>query len=144
MYDCGVSLNPAIDIGQVEGAFVFGIGTFLSEEVVIDESNGTLLSNGTWDYKPPASKCIPVEFNVTFLENSKNPTGVLSSKATGEPPYSFANSVYFALRHCIDAAREDAGLNLNYSLDIPATQQKIVAALSLNPLKHFNLEGNES
>lgn len=144
VYDCGVSLNPAIDIGQVEGAFVFGIGTFLSEEVVIDESNGTLLSNGTWDYKPPASKCIPVEFNVTFLENSKNPTGVLSSKATGEPPYSFANSVYFALRHCIDAAREDAGLNLNYSLDIPATQQKIVAALSLNPLKHFNLEGNES
>jgi xanthine dehydrogenase/oxidase len=138
VYDCGVSLNPAIDIGQVEGAFVFGIGTFLMEEVLMDE-NGILLTNGTWDYKPPASKSIPVEFNVKFLENSNNPSGILSSKATGEPPYSFANSVYFALRRCINAARLDAGLKLGYDLDIPATQKRIVAALAVDPIKDFQL-----
>ena len=130
VYDCGVSLNPLIDLGQVEGAFCFGIGTFLLEEVVRDATNGQMLSNGTWNYKPPTSKCIPVEFNVAFLKGSNNnPHGILSSKATGEPPYALANSVYFALRYCIDEARKANGCKpLDYELDIPATQARILKA----------------
>jgi xanthine dehydrogenase/oxidase len=131
VYDCGVSLNPLVDLGQVEGAFCFGIGTFLTEEVVRDETNGQMLSNGTWDYKPPTSKCIPVEFNVAFLKGATdNPHGILSSKATGEPPYSLANSIYFALRYCIDEARKENKCTENeYDLDVPATQERILNAI---------------
>lgn len=130
VYDCGVSLNPLIDLGQVEGAFCFGVGTFLTEEVVRDEKTGQMLSNGTWDYKPPTSKCIPCDFNVAFLKGATdNPHGILSSKATGEPPYSLANSVYFALRYCIDEARkENKCTETEYNLDVPATQQRILNA----------------
>jgi xanthine dehydrogenase molybdopterin-binding subunit B len=57
IYDCGKSLNPAVDIGQVEGAFVQGIGFFMTEDV--EMKNGTLVSDGTWTYKVPTVDTIP-------------------------------------------------------------------------------------
>ena len=50
------SMNPSVDIGQVEGAFIMGIGFWLTEKMVYDETTGQLLTAGTWDYKPPVSK----------------------------------------------------------------------------------------
>lgn len=68
------------DIGQVEGAVVMGLGYFTSEEVRYDEKNGQNLTIGTWKYKPPSAKDIPIDFRVELLKNAPNPSGVLRSK----------------------------------------------------------------
>ena len=64
MYDCGQSLNPLLDVGQVEGAFVMGLGLFLTEDVVFDGTTGDLLSVGTFEYKPPFPLDIPQKMAV--------------------------------------------------------------------------------
>eukprot|EP00595_Chromulina_sp_UTEXLB2642_P001383 CAMPEP_0196762962 /NCGR_PEP_ID=MMETSP1095-20130614/3124_1 /TAXON_ID=96789 ORGANISM="Chromulina nebulosa, Strain UTEXLB2642" /NCGR_SAMPLE_ID=MMETSP1095 /ASSEMBLY_ACC=CAM_ASM_000446 /LENGTH=826 /DNA_ID=CAMNT_0042115135 /DNA_START=1752 /DNA_END=4232 /DNA_ORIENTATION=+ len=120
-YDCGQSLNPAVDIGQIEGGFVMGLGYFLTEAVNYDTSNGYLKSVGTWEYKPPLSSDIPSKFSITFLKNVYNNSGILGSKAVGEPPYIISNSIYFALKMAIKSARSDAGINKYFELDVPST-----------------------
>lgn len=82
VYDCGQSLNPAIDIGQIEGGFVMGIGYFLTERVSYD-SSGQLQSVGTWEYKPPLALDVPSVFNVTFLKDLYNNEGILGPKRSG-------------------------------------------------------------
>lgn len=128
LFDCGVSLNPAVDIGQVEGAFVQGIGYFLTEHIEIDQTTGRNLTNGTWEYKPPSQKDIPIVFNVGLLKDAPNPVGVLRSKASGEPPYALACSVFFAVKHAVMAARKDAGLAQEVELKQPATVYRIQQA----------------
>lgn len=120
VYDCGKSLNPAVDIGQIEGAYMMGLGYFLTERVSYD-SNGVLQSAGTWEYKPPMIQEVPSVFNVTLLKKSPNKNGILGSKAVGEPPYVLANSVYFATKQAIMAARKDAGVSGFVSLDANLT-----------------------
>jgi len=133
LLDCGTSLNPDIDAGQVQGAFVMGLGYYLSEEFVWDEATGANLSNGTWEYKPPCSRDIPVEFNVALLSNAPNPAGILSSKASGEPSITASCAALFAVQHAISAAREDEGNADPVSLSAPATGEAITAAAMLAP-----------
>ncbi|WAR19141.1 XDH-like protein, partial [Mya arenaria] len=109
MYGRGTTLNPMVDIGQVEGAFVMGLGLNLTEAVKYDPSTGQMLCYDTWNYHPPTNKDIPVDFRVSLLKNAPNPVGVLGSKGSGEPPLNTAVSVFFALRKCIEEARKDAG-----------------------------------
>ena len=78
--DAGLSTSPVVDIGQVEGAFIMGLGLFTSEEIKHDRETGELLTKNTWEYKPPAAKDIPQDFRVTLLKNARNPLGVMSSK----------------------------------------------------------------
>jgi xanthine dehydrogenase/oxidase len=141
LYDAGKSLNPALDIGQVEGGFVQGIGNLTTEEVLYDAA-GTLISFGTWDYKPPCSKTIPVDFRVTLLSSPRralrtgeplDPAGIQSSKTTGEPPLVLASTVFFAIRHAIAAARLDSGLDDWFDLEAPATVARIQAACAVTP-----------
>jgi len=120
LYDCGTSLNPAIDIGQVEGGFVQGLGLYLSEKLEYAAS-GQITTNGTWEYKPPSSKDIPIDFRVSLLSDAPNPNGVLSSKASGEPPMTLSASVYFAVKEAVMEARKAAGLGLSSVLPAPAT-----------------------
>lgn len=80
--DCGQSMNPELDVGQVEGAFMMGLGMWLTEKLIHDPQTGRNLTNGTWEYKPPCSKDIPVDFRVSLLKNAPNPLGVLRSKGT--------------------------------------------------------------
>jgi xanthine dehydrogenase/oxidase len=139
VYDCGIPLNSAIDVGQIEGAFVQGIGMYFYEDVVFSP-DGNTVNNGTWDYKPPCSQDIPIEFNVTLLNNTPNPAthNVLGSKATGEPPYSLAGSAYFAAIDCVQAARKDAGLTGYVQLNVPATTDQLQLACGID-ISQLNL-----
>lgn len=122
VYDCGSSLNPAIDIGQIEGAFVTGLGWFFHERVEYTSGSGMLKSIGTWEYKPPLSHDIPSLFNVTLIKNAFNTDGILGSKAVGEPPMITCNSAYFATKMAISSARRDAGVtDPNFELKVPCT-----------------------
>ncbi|KFK42798.1 hypothetical protein AALP_AA1G040200 [Arabis alpina] len=105
IYDCGKSLNPAVDLGQIEGAFVQGIGFFMYEEYTTDE-NGLIKEEGTWDYKIPTLDTIPKQFNVQILNSGHHKNRILSSKASGEPPLLVAASVHCATRSAVKEARK--------------------------------------
>eukprot|EP00879_Flechtneria_rotunda_P005310 GHRR01005597.1.p1 GENE.GHRR01005597.1~~GHRR01005597.1.p1 ORF type:complete len:688 (+),score=262.80 GHRR01005597.1:308-2065(+) len=107
MVDVGRSVNPAVDLGQVEGAFMQGVGHVMTEEVAEDQQTGTPLTNSTWTYKPPGLAELPAELNVHMLRES--PLHVskfkqLSAKATGEPPLMLAAAVVCALQDAVAAA----------------------------------------
>ncbi|XP_054265333.1 xanthine dehydrogenase-like [Macrosteles quadrilineatus] len=122
--DIGESLNPAIDVGQVEGGFMQGYGLFTIEETV-HSPQGALLSRGPGAYKIPGFGDIPAEFNVALLKGAPNPRAVYSSKAVGEPPLFLASSVFFAIREAVAAARAEVGLQGYFRLDSPATAARI-------------------
>ena len=126
LQDCGNSLNPAVDLGQIEGAFVQGQGWLTSEELVWND-RGQLLTHGPSTYKIPGSRDVPPEFNVHILEDASNlvPT-VFRSKAVGEPPLMLAISVWLAIR---DAVSRIAGHRHLPKLDAPATPEAILAAV---------------
>lgn len=123
LFDLGVSMNPFIDVGQVEGAFMQGLGLHMFEQVLYDTvtNPGALITDGTWEYKPPSHKDIPVDLRVSLLKNAPNPYGVLRSKAIGEPPLSLGCAPFFAARHAVAAALADAGLTGYFPMDSPGT-----------------------
>jgi len=125
LFDAGISLNPAIDIGQAEGGFIQGMGNILSEELIYDSNTGRLISDGTWEYKPPSSIDIPTDFRVTVLKNAPNPYGVLSSKATGEPPLVASCVVLLAIKDAIENARAARNNTTAFDLDAPASVDKV-------------------
>ncbi|XP_048511551.1 indole-3-acetaldehyde oxidase-like isoform X3 [Athalia rosae] len=127
MVDAGVSISPEVDVGQAEGAFVMGLGYWTSEDLVYDPDTAVLKNNRTWNYKPPGAKDIPADFRVWFRRNAPNPAGVLSSKATGEPPLCTSYAVLLAIRNALDSARSDAGnTDKWFNLHAPATTEKIL------------------
>ncbi|KAJ2950078.1 hypothetical protein O0L34_g11418 [Tuta absoluta] len=122
--DLGESLNPAIDIGQIEGAFTQGYGFYTMEEMIFSP-NGEVLSRGPGAYKIPGFSDIPKQFNVSLLKGAPNPRAVYSSKAVGEPPLFLAASVFFAIKDAVKSARFDAGMSPEFTLDVPATCARI-------------------
>lgn len=126
LQDCGRSLNPAIDLGQIEGAFVQGMGWLTMEELWWDEA-GSLKTHGPSTYKIPGSRDVPPEFNVHILEDAPNrePT-IFRSKAIGEPPLMLALSVWLAIR---DAVSSLSGHTLLPHLNSPATAEAILTSV---------------
>ena len=123
LHDVGDSLNPAIDVGQVEGGFVQGMGWLTSEELVWDEQ-GKLLTNGPASYKIPAIGDVPADLRVRLLENRKNPEDtVFHSKAVGEPPFMLGISVWCAIK---DAVASLADYRLQPNIDAPATPERVL------------------
>lgn len=123
LHDVGDSLNPAIDIGQVEGGFVQGMGWLTSEELVWDQQ-GKLLTHGPASYKIPAIGDVPTDLRVTLLENRKNPEEtVFHSKAVGEPPFMLGISVWCAIK---DAVASLANYRLQPNIDAPATPERVL------------------
>ncbi len=126
LHDVGNSLNPAIDIGQVEGGFIQGMGWLTSEELVWD-SDGRLLTDGPASYKIPAIGDVPPIFNVRLLENRANPQQtVFHSKAVGEPPFMLAISVWCAIK---DAVASLGNGRHQPFMDAPATPERVLAAV---------------
>ena len=123
LQDVGSSLNPAIDLGQIEGAFVQGQGWLTSEELVWD-GQGRLMTHGPSTYKIPGSRDVPPVFNVHLLEDAPNrfPT-VFRSKAVGEPPLMLAISVWLAIRDAVSRTMDHRHL---VKLDAPATPEAIL------------------
>lgn len=122
--DVGSSLNPAVDIGQIEGAFMQGYGLFTLEELIYSP-DGILYSKGPSMYKIPSFSDIPCEFNVSLLTGAPNPRAVYSSRAIGEPPLFLASSTFFAIKDAIVAARKEENLDTNFFLQSPATSARI-------------------
>jgi xanthine dehydrogenase/oxidase len=147
LFDVGKSLNPLIDVGQIEGGFVQGVGYVTTEELLKQQDgeavvpgvpNGAITSVNTWQYKPPGAKTIPQQFNVYIYDNSgvkkqtRNPkldeAAVKSSKGIGEPPLVLGNSVFFAIKRAILAFYEQQGHKDWCELTAPATITKIQSA----------------
>lgn len=123
--DCGKSLNPSIDLGQIEGAFVQGMGWLTSEELWWDDQ-GRLKTHGPSTYKIPGSRDVPPIFNIRILENAPNREAtVFRSKAVGEPPLMLAISVWLAIRDAIAAS----GGSGPVEIDAPATPERILDAI---------------
>ncbi|XP_063923142.1 xanthine dehydrogenase-like [Zophobas morio] len=135
--DVGESLNPGIDVGQIEGAFMQGYGLFVLEELVYSPS-GTNYTRGPGTYKLPGFGNIPGEFNVSMLKGSSNPRAVYSSKAIGEPPLFLGSSVVFAIKDAIKAARKENGYDpTDFKLYSPATSARIRVACQDNITSKF-------
>ncbi|KAM9493284.1 aldehyde oxidase 6 [Clarias gariepinus] len=125
--DIGRSLNPSIDIGQIEGAFIQGLGLYTMEELHFSPS-GVLYTRGPGQYKIPAVCDVPLQFNVYLLAGSENPHAIYSSKGTGEPAVFLGSSVFFAIKDAAVAARRDAGLTGPFTLNSPSTPEQVCLA----------------
>ena len=102
LHDVGRSLNPAIDIGQIEGGFVQGMGWLTTEELVFDKE-GRLLTHAPSTYKIPVASDVPADFRVALYPNANREDTIYRSKAVGEPPIMLANSVFCAMADAVHA-----------------------------------------
>jgi len=126
LHDAGRPINPAIDIGQIEGGFMQGLGWLTCEELVFGP-DGSLLTHSPSTYKIPAVSNLPPVFKLRLFDNANSEDAIHRSKAVGEPPLMLALSVFFALRDAVAAALEPGA---RPPLDAPATPEAILRALN--------------
>jgi len=133
--DVGNTINPLIDIGQSEGAFVFGLGYYFQEEE-LNSAEGKPLNASTWTYKPYLGMDIPRDFRVSLAENSVFSKNIMGFKGIGEPPMVLAYSVVGAFNQAIMASRAERGLNPMFTFTAPLTIDKraILGELTVNDL----------
>ncbi|MEQ8967115.1 MAG: xanthine dehydrogenase molybdopterin binding subunit [Azospirillaceae bacterium] len=125
LHDCGDSINPAIDLGQIEGGFVQGMGWLTTEELWWD-AEGRLKTHAPSTYKIPTSSDVPEDFRVAFWRDGGNREDVVKkSKAVGEPPLMLAISVYMALEDAISSIGHH---RVPVDLDCPATPERLLHA----------------
>ena len=125
LHDVGDSINPAIDLGQVQGAFIQGVGWCTTEECKHDEQ-GRLLNHSPDTYKIPTLRDIPKDFRVQLMENVPHTGTIHRSKAVGEPPFMLAISVWLAIRDALAAAGDESA---DPPLNLPATNEEILLAI---------------
>ncbi len=121
LHDVGNSINPAVDIGQIEGGFIQGMGWLTTEELLWD-NKGNIISNSPANYKIPTSSDVPEKFSVKLYTQENHANTVYHSKAVGEPPLMLAISVWCALR---DACASITNYKYSPKLDAPATPEKV-------------------
>jgi xanthine dehydrogenase large subunit len=124
LHDVGRSLNPAIDIGQIEGGFVQGMGWLTTEELVYD-GEGRLCTHAPSTYKIPVASDIPADFRVALWDGMNTRDTIYASKAVGEPPVMLAIAVFCAMADACEAAAQGAGARLH----APATPEAILKAV---------------
>ena len=125
--DVGRSINPAIDYGQIEGAFVQGLGLFTMEESLWHRGSGQIFTRGPGTYKIPGFRDVPQEINISLLKdvNWENLRTIQRSRGVGEPPLFMGSCVFFAIRDALRAARKEWGVEEMLSLKSPATVERI-------------------
>ena len=124
LHDCGRSLNPALDIGQIEGGFVQGVGWLTTEELVWD-GRGRLLTHAPSTYKIPACSDRPRIFNVALWEGENREETIYRSKAVGEPPFVLGISAFMALKDAVSACGPNEP-----ALRAPATAEAVLQAIA--------------
>jgi xanthine dehydrogenase large subunit len=124
LHDVGTSINPAIDIGQIEGGFIQGMGWLTTEQLVWNDQ-GVLATHAPSTYKIPATGDVPEHFKVELWPEANPEDNVGGSKAVGEPPFMLAISVWEALREAAAAARPDGRVHM----DAPATAENVLKAI---------------
>jgi xanthine dehydrogenase large subunit len=127
LHDAGRSLNPAVDIGQVEGAFIQGMGWLTMEELVWHPKTGLLTTHAPSTYKIPTANDCPPVFNVRLFEGENVEDSIHRSKAVGEPPLLLPFSVFYAIRDAVSAA---GGHRADPPLSAPATSESILRAIT--------------
>ncbi|MEO8856542.1 MAG: xanthine dehydrogenase molybdopterin binding subunit, partial [Burkholderiaceae bacterium] len=127
LHDVGRSINPAIDIGQIEGGFIQGTGWLTTEQLVWNDK-GQLSTHAPSTYKIPTTGDVPEHFKISFWHEPNREDNVYGSKAVGEPPLMLAVSVYEALRAAVGSAKE-LDPHAPVRLDAPATAENVLRAL---------------
>ncbi|SAL16343.1 xanthine dehydrogenase [Caballeronia terrestris] len=126
LHDVGDSLNPALDKGQVEGAFVQGMGWLTTEELWWN-AGGKLMTHAPSTYKIPTVNDTPADFRVNLFKNRNVEDSIHKSKAVGEPPLLLPFSVFFAIRDAVAAVGD---YKVNPPLNAPATAEEILRAVN--------------
>ncbi|SEA65402.1 xanthine dehydrogenase molybdopterin binding subunit [Paraburkholderia sartisoli] len=126
LHDVGASLNPALDVGQVEGGFIQGMGWLTTEELWWN-AGGKLMTHAPSTYKIPTVNDTPPDFRVNLFKNRNAEDSIHRSKAVGEPPLLLPFSVFFAIR---DAVASVGDYKVNPPLNAPATSEEILKAIN--------------
>ncbi|MDP9044891.1 MAG: xanthine dehydrogenase molybdopterin binding subunit [Pseudomonadota bacterium] len=126
LHDAGKSLNPAIDIGQIEGAFIQGMGWLTTEELVWHPTTGKLSTHAPSTYKIPTANDCPPVLNCRLYQGQNAEDSIHRSKAVGEPPLLLPFSVFFAIRDAVSAAGDH---QIDPPLVAPATAEAILRAI---------------
>ncbi len=123
LHDAGTSLNPALDIGQVEGGYVQGVGWLTTEELVWDDK-GVLRTHAPSTYKIPACSDRPRVFNVDLWDQPNHEDTIFRSKAVGEPPFMLGISAWLALADAVAACGDGF-----HDMNAPATAEEVLTAV---------------
>ena len=126
LHDAGNSINPAIDIGQIEGGFIQGMGWLTTEALFWNEA-GKLMTHAPSTYKIPAVNDCPDDLRTTLYKNENNEETIMRSKAVGEPPLLLSFSVFFAIR---DAIASVVDYQINPPLNAPASCEEILNTIT--------------
>lgn len=127
VHDVGKSMNKDIDVGQIEGGLIQGMGWMTMEEIIYD-LDGKLRSNALSTYKVPDIYSVPKNIDIHFFETDKDNLAIFNSKAVGEPPLMYGIGAYFAICHAIKAFN----VNAEISYAAPFTPEKVLMALYSN------------
>jgi xanthine dehydrogenase large subunit len=140
LHDVGKSLNPAIDMGQIEGGFIQGMGWLTMEELWWNDK-GKLMTHAPSTYKIPVASDVPPVFNVKIYESGINAEdSIYRSKAVGEPPLMLGISTFHAIR---DAVASVADYQLSPRLDSPATAEEILMSVEELNARHARQRGQQ-
>ncbi|MEY8878937.1 MAG: xanthine dehydrogenase molybdopterin binding subunit [Leptothrix sp. (in: b-proteobacteria)] len=126
LHDVGCSLNPALDIGQVEGAYIQGLGWLTTEELWWHPQSGKLMTHAPSTYKIPTANDVPTRFNTALFQNRNAADAIHRSKAVGEPPLLLPFSAFLAIRDAISAV---GGHRIDPPLRAPATAEAVLDAV---------------
>jgi xanthine dehydrogenase/oxidase len=143
--DVGRSINPAIDYGQIEGAYIQGQGLFTTEESLWHRASGQIFTRGPGAYKIPGFRDIPQVMNVSLLKDVewKNLRTIQRSRGVGEPPLFMGSAVFFAIRDALKAARRQYGVEEVLRLRSPATPERIRISCADPILMRSRVEAKE-